>query len=248
MNGFRITILVLLTLAVAVLLCMVTVFQSSQREAYEAYLKTVRTAERQKMIADHQDKMARIGVQEENDSELEALIAAQKKQDEEVTQQEERNVLASAERKDAGRKEEESNEVNEPQPLGLVASCNADWGFIMVKPVSDEPMPRGMLVAIRRAGNIVCEAELGERDEDGQINATIRQNQFTQQGDAAKFTPAVGDEVILSPYMSSSDLRAAAGSGLLPEATPLPQLPGNAQPAPQPEGLQEVDAELIPMP
>ena len=246
MNGFRITILVLLSLAVALLLCMVTVFQNSQREAYETYLTEVKANERKQMIAAHNDRMARIGVQQERGEDAETLLAAQQKQDEEVTRQEERNVLDSAQRQGADREAKEAaSEASAPPAIGLVASHNAQWGFIMVKPVSDEPMPRGTLVAIRRGDAIIGEAELGERDEDGQINATLRQDQYTQGKSADKFTPVVGDEIIISPYLSSSELRASSGFGM---PALLPQAPADTQPTPAPGGLQEVDAALIPMP
>ncbi len=253
MNGFRVTLLILLTLAVAALLGVVTIFQSNQEANYEAYLASVKASERQQLIAAHQDKMRRIGPQEENGPGSAALLAAQNDQQQQVTEAEERNVLASAERKDAAKVEEEATaEASAPKPLGLVTTINQEWGFIMVKPVTDEPMPAGMIVAIRRAGNIICEAELGE-EEDGEqpgeklISATIREAQFNQGADAVsadKFTPQVGDEVIISPYLSSSELRSSDAS-LLPAG--MPPAPAEA-PLPAAEGLQEVPAPLVPVP
>ncbi len=250
MNGFRITLLALLALAVVALLAVVTVFQSNQEANYEAYLASVKASERQLMIAAHQDKMKRIGPQEEAGAETDALKAARDEQQQQVTQQEERNVLAAAVRKDAAKVEQAAAaETNAEKPLGLVSSYNREWGFIMIKPVSDEPLPSGMVVAVRRGEAIICEVEIGEEELDEQsgarlISATIRENQFTQGAGsitADKFAPAVGDEVILSPYLSSRDLRTADPAG-------MPVAPISPAEAPQSEGLQEVEATLTPMP
>ncbi len=243
MNGFRVTILILLALAVVALLGIVTVFQSNQEANYEAYLASMKASERQKMLAAHQDKMRRIGPQEDGGSGEEALNAAREQQEKQVTEEEERNVLASAVRKDAARVEEEATqEASAEQPLGLVNSYNKEWGFIMIKPVTAEPLPSGMVVAVRRGDNIICEVEIGEEELDEQtgarlISATIRENQFTQAtGNISedKFAPAVGDEIIISPYLSSRDLRTA-------EPTAIPDAPAQ-------EGIQEVPAPLTPMP
>ncbi len=253
MNGFRVTLLILLALAVAALLAIVTVFQSNQEANYEAYLASVKAGERSRLIAAHQDKMKRIGPQEEAGPGAEALKAAREAQEKQVTQEEERNVLASAVRKDAAKVEQAATEeAGAEKPLGLVSSYNKEWGFIMVKPVTDEPMPSGMVVAVRRDGNIICEVEIGEVEKDEQsgetlISATIRESQFTQGSgkiSPEKFEPAVGDEVIISPYLSSRDLRTGDPAAM---PAPLPLVP-EEETTPAPEGLQEVPATLTPMP
>ncbi len=247
MNGFRVTLLVLLTLAVVALLCIVTLFQSSQEANYEAYLASVKASERQQLLAAHHERMKRIGPQEESGPGADALKAAREQQEKQVTEEEERNVLASAVRKDAAKVEQAAvQEASAEKPLGLVSSYNREWGFIMLKPVTEEPLPSGMIVAVRRGDNIICEVEIGEEEKDEQtgerlISATIRESQFTQGSgniSAEKFEPAVGDELIISPYLSSRDLRASdpAGMPLAPADTPAG------------EGLQEVPATLTPMP
>ncbi len=249
MNGFRVTLLILLALAVVALLSVVTIFQSNQEANYEAYLASMKANERQQMLAAHQDKMKRIGPQEGESSEAQALQAAREQQQQQLLEEEERNVLASAVRKDAEKVEQQATaEAHAEKPLGLVSSYNQKWGFIMIKPVTDEPLPSGMVVAVRRGDNIICEVEIGEEELDEQsgsrqISASIRENQFTQGSgniSADKFAPAVGDEIIISPYLSSRDLRA-----LTPEGE-MPTLPAADTPAQ--EGLQEVDATFTPMP
>ncbi len=264
MNGFRVTLLILLALAVVALLGIVTVFQNSQEANYEAYLASVKASERQQLLAAHNDRMKRIGPQEETGPGADALKAAREEQEKRVTAEEERNVLASAVRKDAAQAEQKAaeeaaaaekaaaEEVAEDNPLGLVSSYNQDWGFIMIKPVSNDPMPAGMVVAVRREDKIICEAEIASEETDGQtgerlISATIRESHFTrgsQQISADKFTPAVGDEIIITPYMSSRDLRIGDPSGM----SPAPFAPAETGAAPEPEGLPEVPATLIPMP
>ncbi len=252
MNGFRVTLLILLALAVVALLSIVTIFQSSQEANYEAYLADLKASERQQMMADHQDKMRRIGPQDENGKEAEQLRAAQDEQQRQVTQEEERHVLASAVRKDAARVEQAAaQEATAEKPLGLVSSYNQEWGFIMFKPVTEEPLPSGMVVAVRRDDKIICEVEIGEEETDEQtgerlISATIRETQFTRGSgniSADKFAPAVGDEIILSPYLSSRDLRSTNMQGLDSERSLHNMTPVQPQ-----EGLQEVEATLNPMP
>ncbi len=263
MNGFRITLLILLALAVATLLGIVTVFQSSQEANYEAYLAEVKASERRQQLAAHQDRMRRIGPQDEDAPGADVVEATRQREEQSITEEEERNVLASATLKDEARAEAAAREAAaqqaaapkpEEQPIGLVHSYNKEWGFIMVKPVSDTPMPSGTAIAVQRDGRIVCEADLGEEELDDAtgarlISATIRQNQFTQ-GDgsipAEKFEPAAGDRVILSPYLSSSELR---GNGTSTLPAPLLQEEGqSAAPAGNTSQPQEVDALLIPMP
>ncbi len=270
MNRFRVTLLSLLALAVVALLCVVTIFQSNQEANYEAYLASVKANERQQQLAAHQDKMRHIGPQEDNGPGADALKAAREQQEKRVTEAEERNVLASAARKDAALAQQKAEaeaeearkaaeaaaaaerEANREKPLGLVASYNQEWGFIMIKPVTNEPMPSGMVVAVRRGDFIVCEAEIGEEEQDEQsgerhISATIRETQFTKglpQYNAGKTIPAVGDEVIISPYMSSRDLRTEDPA----EVLPAPFSPAEPATTPAPEGLQEVPATLIPLP
>ncbi len=258
MNVFRVTLLILLALAVAALLGIVTVFQSNQEANYETYLANVKANERKQLIAAHQDKMKRLGPQEENTAEAEALKAAREAQERQVTEQEERNVLASAVRKDAARVEQTATEEAQAEkPLGLVSSVNTEWGFVMIKPVSDEPMPSGMVVAVRRQDKIICEVEIGEEEQDEasgekRISATIRESQFTQASgniSADKFIPAVGDEVIISPYLSTRELRAVNQQDAPVAApAPLPLLPGSTPAAPQQQSLPEVPATLTPMP
>ncbi len=253
MNGFRVTLLVLLTLAVAALLCIVTIFQSNQEANYEAYLADVKARERQQLLAAHEDKMRRIGPQEEQGAAADALQAARDEQLKQVTEEEERNVLASAVRKDAAKVEDAATqEANAEKPLGLVSSFNKEWGFVMIKPVTEEPLPSGMVVAVRRGDNIICEVEIGEEELDEQtgarlVSATIRENQFTQGSSNIsedKFDPTVGDEIIFSPSLSSRDLRTSAPADM--QAAPFaPLIPAGS---PMQEGVQEVDATLTPMP
>ncbi len=257
MNGFRITLLVLLGLAVGALLCIVTIFQNNQEANYADYQTKLQANERQQQIDEHKARMERIGPKADGLG-TEELDAAAAEQDRLINEAREHNVLASAGRKDAARVAEQAKEdADAEKTLGLVASFDPKWGFLMVKPVSDEPLPAGTVVAIRRNGTILREAEIGERDEEsGQFSATLRDTQFNvgngQSITDDKFIPATGDEVILSPFPSSRDLRS--GNGLFP--TPSAPMEGGsahgysvpAYDEPIEEAIPEVDAVLTPMP
>ncbi len=257
MNGFRITILVLLALAVGALLWIVTIFQSKQEENYEAYRASVKQTERQQRLDAHQDKMRQIGPREETGSE--SLAAAKAAQERQVTSAEESNVLAAGERKDADRvAEAAAAEAAAPKALGRVASYDREWGSIMVEPLTNEPMPAGMRVALRRNNVIICEAEVGERDLSGQVSATVIQTQFTQGSGSVsddKFIPQEGDQVIISPYPSSRELRTDAGTAT--EMGGFPTVPASPKasepsipylPTSSDDDLPVIEGTLTPMP
>ncbi len=253
MNGFRITLLVMLGLAVGALLCIVTFFQNNQQANYDAYQTKVQANERQLQIDEHKARMERIGPRAEGlgTEEIDAAVAERHRR---INEAEERNVLATAQRRDAERVAEQAQQVaDEEKPLGLVASFDKEWGFLMVKPVSESPLPKGMVVAIRRAGNILCEAEIGDKDEEsGQYSAAIRETDFNSgKGSIAaeKFEPTTGDEVIMTPFASTRDLRTGGSSimSVIPsgDSAPLPALPYDG---PVEDAIPEVDATLTPMP
>ena len=257
MNGFRITLLVMLGLAIGALLCIVTIFQNNQEENYASYQTKVQADARQQQIDEHKARMERIGPRQE-DTSSEQLEQAAAEQQRRISEAQEQHVLATAQRQDAERMSEQAEqEANADQPLGLAASYDKEWGFLMVKPVSEEPLPVGTVIAIRRGGAILCEAEIGGKDEEsGQFSATLRQAELSTSKEtegllADKLAPMTGDEVILTPFPSSRDLRTGEGSSIMsvaPTGEALPAYLPSPEEMPADEGIQEVDAALTPMP
>lgn len=155
-------------------------------------------------------------------------------------------MIAAAKRKEeAALAKQVEAEATAPKPLGLVASFDAEWNVLMIKPVSDMPLNPGLVVAARRDGRIVCEAVIDSLDsESGQYSATLKVADLGKVTTGASATipqPAVGDEIIESPFPSSAELRGGTDD--------LPSLPDVApDTTPAGEGLPVIDATLTPMP
>ena len=97
-------------------------------------------------------------------------------------------------------------------------------------------------IAVRRNDYIVCEATVdGQDTESGQYTAALKQAEFGGAKDPeveANRKPRVGDEVIVSPFPSSRDLRMDGYNPLLE----------NQQPSAEPKGIPEIEGILTPVP
>lgn len=263
MNGFRITILVLLCLAVGLMFYAVMVIVPGWQNQYSEYQASMKIAEYQQSNDHHRQRMEQFSPDAEAPEVTTARTMAEesaRKDEQALNEAEESNVIAAARRKEeAALARQAEAEAEAPKPLGLVAAYNPEWNSLMIRPVAEVPMAMGFVVAVRRAGSIVCEAVIDGRDEEsGQYSATVKAAELgtTSPQPAEKRTPAVGDEVIETPFPSSQELRR--GSDFLPPAAQQANAPsGNAAPAPLPslpsepsgqESLPELDATLTPVP
>ncbi|MBQ1204028.1 MAG: hypothetical protein IIX61_09580, partial [Loktanella sp.] len=166
-----------------------------------------------------------------------------------LTEAEESSVIAAAKRKEeAALAKQAEVEANAPKPLGLVAAFDQEWNILMIKPVSEMPLHPGFVVAVRRDGRIVCEAVIDALDsESGQYSATLKVADLGKVISAvsseATLQPAVGDEIIESPFPSSAELRGGSGA----QGAGLPALPAE-QGESNDGGLPVIDASLTPVP
>lgn len=241
MNGFRVTILVLLCLAVGLMFYVVAYMIPQQQERYDAYQAAQSQDAYQQRKDEHQRRMQELDPEHESDTVAEARAAAEKAQQErlkKLTEAEESSVLA-----DARRKQEETmaqkadEEVDESRPIGLVTSYNQEWNSVLFKPVTQSPINIGLVVALRRDNNIVCEAEVDNVDqESGQVSAQIKQSKFSSAADGGAVQdgllpedkmPAVGDEVIITPFETVRDLREDNMNFGAPVPTSAAPLPAN---------------------
>lgn len=241
MNGFRVTILVLLCLAVGLMFYVVAYMIPQQQERYDAYQAAQSQDAYQQRKDEHQRRMEELDPEHESDAVAEARAAAEKAQQErlkKLTEAEESSVLA-----DARRKQEETmaqkadEEVDESRPIGLVTSYNQEWNSVLFKPVTQSPINIGLVVALRRDNNIVCEAEVDNVDqESGQVSAQIKQSHFSSAADGGAVQdgllpedkmPAVGDEVIITPFETVRDLREDNMNFGAPVPTSAAPLPAN---------------------
>lgn len=213
MNGFRVTILTLLCLSVGLMFYAVLVVIPGWQGQYSAYQSSLRIAEYEKKNDIHRQQMMAF------DPSFEAPEVEQARLDEEeaarrnemsINEAEENNVMAAARRKEeSARARAEAEEAARPKVIGIVASYDQGWECIMIKPAVPEAFTPGVAIAMQRDGRVVCEAVVDSRDaESGQISATVKSAQLGGGAtDMSHMTPAVGDEVILSPFQSSSELR-----------------------------------------
>ncbi len=251
MNGFRITLLILLCLAVSLMFYAVMVVVPSWQNQYGEYQASQKLAEYQRNNDNHRMRMEQFGPEAETPEIAQARADAEesaRKGEQALNEAEESIVIAAAKRKEeAALAKQASEEANAPQPLGLVAAFDPEWNAIMIKPVSEVPMHPGFVVAVRRESRIVCEAVIDSLDtESGQYSATVKAADLgkviSSVSSESALKPVVGDEIIESPFPSSSELRG--GTGL--EPAPLPAAAPDAAPAE--DALPVIDATLTPMP
>ena len=246
MNGFRITLLVLLCLAIGLMFYVVACVIPAQQEAYQIY-QTNRQIDQYNLLNEqHQARMKELAPENEADKVAAARQAAEKAQQErqqKITEAEEAGVLAAARRKqEAEMVQKADDELSAQAAIGLVTSYSKDWNSILFKPVTNSPITNGLIIAIRRDNNLVAEAEVDNIDtESGQVSAQLKP---AEMGDAATMTPEVGDQVVVSPYESSRDLRALDNSNFGTGSIPVRSSAD--------DGLETAipvsDSDILPMP
>ncbi len=246
MNGFRITILVLLSLAVGLMFYAFVVLLPERQNQYQMYQKQLEINEYAKRQQEHDARMAALSSGAESPELAAARAAAEaeaKKNEADLNAAEENSVIASVKRRQeveqaAVAAEETAAQADKPMTLGTVAAYLEDCSVILFTVTADTPVNPGLQIALRRADYIVGEATVDGRDEEsGQYTAVLKQVTFGGAKDPAveaKRIPQAGDEVIISPFMSSRDLRSFGDE--------LPELEQQAQKMP------EIEAVLTPIP
>lgn len=266
MNGFRVTLLVLFCVTVALMAYAIVVLIPARQEQYELYRTTLKINEYQQRNAEHTARMAQLGPEIEAPEVSNARNAAEdaaRQRQQSITDAEESSVLAAAKRKQEERAAQEEAATaaataaapaagnDTPVVLGHVTSYSSEWNSLLFKPESDTPMNDGLQIALRRNGAVVCEAVVDDRDEEsGQVSATVKQVSFGGKDSTSAQAPEPGDEVIISPFLSSKDLQS--GDAAFTAAVQQMQQ-GDASAAQQPVApadnkLPEVDATLVPIP
>lgn len=250
MNGFRLTLLILLCLVVGLMAYVVFAVLPERESDYRMYNISQRNALYERQDAAHQESVSRYGADVEDPDVATARNEAaesDRKAELAVNEAEERLVIEEAKRREeAALAKQVQAEAQAPKALGRVASYNPEWNSILIEPLSQEPINVGLVVGIRRNGAIVAEAQVDYIDESGQIGAVIKNATFSKsKGEgisADKLTPAVGDEVIVTPFATTNELRSN-DSYVFPGAGAPPY--GEPSPA---QGLPEIDASLTPLP
>lgn len=248
MNGFRVTILVLLCMTVGLMFYAVTVVIPGKQEQYELYKAGQKIDEYQQRNADHMARMEQLGPEVESPEMLTARTAAeeaQKAREQKLSEAEEAGVLAAARRKQeaeqaklAEQATKEANQLGQKQtfPLGHVASYDSEWNIVMITTQTNTPMEPGRQLAVRRGDLIICEIVVDALDEESQqVSATIKPGKLTNLSEEEQ-APRAGDEVVESPFATGNDTPAPSDSDIAPW-----DLPDSSD-------SNEVNATLVPIP
>lgn len=241
MNGFRVTILTLLCLSVGLMFYAVLFVIPGWQEQYNTYQSSLRISEYEKKNDIHRRQMEMFSPSYEAPEVAEArqeAEEAERRGEQSLNEAEESNILAAARRKEEAlareqaRKEQEKDDISLSAVIGLVASYDQNFNFIMIRPAVQQAFIPGAELAVRRNGRIVCEAVVDATDaESGQISATVRIAQLPGSDTIPEDerNPRAGDEVIPSPFVSADELRS---QGLPPAPTGLSAPVSTAEPLP----------------
>lgn len=244
MNAFRATILVLLLCTVGLMFYAFVVLIPARQDQYQMYQTQLKINEYEQRQMEHDARMAQLGADvdtPEMAAAREAAAAEDKKNEAKLTEAEEQSVIASAKRKqEIEAAATAAEDAARPSALGSVTAYLEDCAVILFMADGNMPVNEGLLVAVRRDDYVVCEATVdGRDDESGQYTAAIKQANFGGVADPAAEAnrkPRPGDEVIISPFLSSRDLRLESGADH--------DIPAENEP----QALPEIEAELVPIP
>lgn len=252
MNGFRATILVLLILTVGLMFYAFTVLLPARQDQYQMYQTQLKIDEYEKRQQEHDARMARLGADVETPEVAAARAAAEaeaRKNEADLTAAEESSVIAFAKRRqEIEEAATAAEDAAKPSPLGTVTAYLEDCTVVLFKVDGSMPVNEGLLIAVRRDDFIVCEATVdGHDEESGQYTAALKLADFGGVKDAAaeeNRKPRVGDEVIVSPFLSSRDLRLENYTP--PTTADDASLHNNRNEAPAP--MPEIEGILTPVP
>lgn len=208
MNGFRVTILVLFALTVALMAYAVTVVIPARQEQYEVYRTMQKSNEYQQRNAEHRARMEKLGPDVEAPEVETARSEAEegeRKRQQEINEAEENSVLAAARRKEEERAARDAaEEAAAPAVLGRVASYNAEWTSFLFIPEGNAPLNDGFAIDVYRGKQLVCEAVVDGRDEEsGQVSASVKPVIISARSGAPmqQLTPQPGDTIVASAVM-----------------------------------------------
>ncbi len=268
MNGFRITVLVLLALALGLMFYVVTVFLPAERAGYAEYQEAMLDADYQKKAQEHRARMEKIRPEiETSDVERERQELTRKAEEraQELKEREEARILEEGRRAEEARKQKEaqSEQAIANSPVALVTAYDHDNNILMIKPVTEDGMlALGQVLAIHRNGGILCEIITESRDEEsGQYSAYVKNGNAGSTTLGEEFYPRSGDEVVVSTLPQLSDLPTLNGyTQPSPDSASVnnPSLDGNVSPLipnPLPNGSnvgkevsdEEIEVELLPV-
>lgn len=228
MNGFRIAILSLMAIVVALLSYVVfEVLPNKQRE-HEAHTRSANATDFNLPHAPAADATV-VDSADANQEARESANAAVER----VHANEEQRTLAQTEEQRRIQEEEEmaaqlAREAAEAEAIGMVTGIAPDFSFLAFKPLGDHQISEGLVIALRRGDDdyIICEGKVLRQHESGEWIADIISDSFfgSENADQDRPKPAEGDLVIVTPFDTADQLRGEAQS--YPEAEFQPSSDG----------------------
>lgn len=202
-----------MVLVVALLFYFVIAMLPEQQRAYEDYRRTQETNKIHAAAATEEE----IAETDNSDSELDKQRDAAREAMNRVNAEEEHRTIAQAEEEqrrasEQALAEELARESAQAEALGMVTEVALEAGFFSFKPLGEQQISEGLVVALRRGADeyIICEAVVTRfYAESGEFIADIKNDPFTttQEGDIERPKPAKGDLVIITPFDTADQLR-----------------------------------------
>ena len=219
MNGFRIAILSLMVLVVALVAVAVLVVLPHQQMAYEDYTRSQQreadalAAEQRALETAEQNTLPAVPEQVLQSRENTARSKESLKENEEkrfLDLEEEKAQRKQMAEKEAAR----AREAAQATALGVVMEVDPEYGsFFTFKPIGNSVLNVGQVIAVRRDESefIVCEATITKYYEEHGVYAAELCPQSFMMGDAeTKPLPERGNFVIQTPFKTAQELRANA--------------------------------------
>lgn len=224
MNGFRIAILSLMVLVVALLFYFVIAMLPEKQRAFEDYNRTKATS----ALGNTGSQETAPAVETAVEGELDKLRDESRKAVDRVHANEEHRTIAQAEEQQRRESEaalaaELARESAEAEALGMVTEVALEAGFFSFKPMGEHQISEGLVVALRRGADeyIICEAVVSRfYEESGEFIADIKNDAFStqQEGDIERPKPAKGDLVIITPFDTADQLRRESAEAAAAES------------------------------
>lgn len=228
MNGFRIAILSLMAIVVALLSYVVfEVLPNKQRE-HEAHTRSANAADFNLPHAPAADATVANNTDANHEARESANAAVER-----VHANEEQRTLAQTEEQRRIKEEEEmaaqlARESAEAEAIGMVTGIAPDYSFLAFKPLGEQQISEGLVIALRRGEDdyIICEGKVLRQHESGEWIADIISDSFFGSEETAQERPmpAAGDLVIITPFDTADQLRSESQS--YPEAAVEPSADG----------------------
>lgn len=219
MNGFRIAILSLMVVVVALVAVAVLVVLPNQQMAYEDYTRAQqREADAQAIEQRDRDAAERTVSPEVPEHVLKSRENSARSK-EALKENEEKRFLdmeeEKARRKELAEKESaRAREAAQATALGIVMEVDPEYGsFFTFKPIGNSVLSVGQVIAVRRDESefVVCEATITKYYEDhGVYAAEICPQYFMGAEQETVPTPKPGNFVIQTPFETAQQLRANA--------------------------------------